>query len=272
MCKALISLFVLFATVVSSFRRPSLITTTATYPFLSPPVFRALSASVTSIPESDVTGTVLLSNKACETTIGLFQIIAEECDDISSINLENVLNLEKDIIRLMDVGSGWGNGAHPTTKLCMNFIQKIIRKGDKLLDYGTGSGILSIAAAKLGASHCIAVDIDEDTLVAAEMNGRVNGVSDILDVVHTRSVYVGEERFPISDVTVANILPGPLSMLSATLWSFTAPGGIMCLSGMRPHELPAIRKIYIPFVDLETEEINSDSHHIYGKVKAGVKS
>ena len=81
------------------------------------------------------------------------------------------------------------------------------QKGDKVLDYGTGSGILSIAAAKLGADHCVAVDIDEDTLIAAEINGRINGVSDVLDVVHTRSVYVGEERFPISDVTVANILP-----------------------------------------------------------------
>jgi ribosomal protein L11 methyltransferase len=137
---------------------------------------------------------------------GIFDVIAEECE-VSANSLENVLPTEKNVIRLIDVGSGWGNGAHPTTKLCMDFIMRAIQKGDKLLDYGTGSGILSIAAAKLGASHCIAVDIDEDTLIAAEMNGKINGVSDILDVVHTRSVYVGEDRFPISDVTVANILP-----------------------------------------------------------------
>lgn len=121
-------------------------------------------------------------------------------------------------IRLLDVGSGWGNGAHPTTKLCMKFILKTVLKGDKVLDYGTGSGILSIAAAKLGASHCISVDIDEDTLIAAEINGRINGVSNILDVVHTRSVYVGEDRFPVSEVTVANILP---VSASSNLCNFT---------------------------------------------------
>lgn len=153
-------------------------------------------------------GTILLSNKACRSMIGPFDIIAEECEgDISQMNFDDVVPTSKDVIRLMDVGSGWGNGAHPTTKLCLKFILQTVKKGDKILDYGTGSGILSIAAAKLGADHCVAVDIDEDTLIAAAINGRINGVSDILDVVHTRSVYVGEERFPISDVTVANILP-----------------------------------------------------------------
>lgn len=173
----------------------------------------AKRSSVTSTSHHDVgtssySNTILLSNKACRTRIGPFEIIAEECDsDISLINIDEFEPTANNVIRLMDVGSGWGNGAHPTTKLCLNFILKSITKGDKVLDYGTGSGILSIAAAKLGASHCVAVDIDEDTLIAAEINGRVNGVSDILDVVHTRSVYVGEDRFPISEVTVANILP-----------------------------------------------------------------
>lgn len=172
-----------------------------------------MRSSFTSTSHNDVgiskdSRTILLSNKACRTRIGPFEIIAEECDsDISLINLEGVVPTPDNVIRLMDVGSGWGNGAHPTTKLCLNFILKAVTKGDKVLDYGTGSGILSIAAAKLGASHCVAVDIDEDTLIAAEINGRVNGVSDVLDVVHTRSVYVGEDRFPVSEVTVANILP-----------------------------------------------------------------
>ena len=147
----------------------------------------ALSLCPTAIIEgSDTgTGTILLSNKACRTKIGIFDVIAEELE-VSHSNIENLPITEKNVIRLIDVGSGWGNGAHPTTKLCMNFIMKTIKEGDNLLDYGTGSGILSIAAAKLGAKHCVAVDIDEDTLIAAEMNGRINGVSDILDVVHTR--------------------------------------------------------------------------------------
>lgn len=162
---------------------------------------------------------VLLSNRACRTSIGPFDIIAEECDgDISLMNFDDTELTDLKTIRLLDVGSGWGNGAHPTTKLCMKFILKTVLKGDKVLDYGTGSGILSIAAAKLGASHCISVDIDEDTLIAAEINGRINGVSNILDVVHTRSVYVGEDRFPVSEVTVANILP---VSASSNLCNFT---------------------------------------------------
>ena len=166
-------------------------------------------SSVDSISTSG-TGTILLSNKACRTKIGTFDVIAEECE-VSPLNSEDIVPTESTVIRLIDVGSGWGNGAHPSTKLCMNFVIKTIKRGDNFLDYGTGSGILSIAAAKLGAKHCVAVDIDEDTLIAAEMNGRINGVSEILDVVHTRSVYVGEDRFPISEVTVANILPVSLT-------------------------------------------------------------
>jgi ribosomal protein L11 methylase PrmA len=83
----------------------------------------------------------------------------------------------------------------------------------------------------------MSVDIDEDTLIAARKNSIINGVQDIMDVVHTRIVYVGEIRFPVSDITVANILPGPLSMLAATLWSFTKPGGLLCLSGIKPYEI-----------------------------------
>jgi ribosomal protein L11 methylase PrmA len=143
-----------------------------------------------------------LSNKAYNGIVGSFKVIAEESEDVGTIR-----ELDSRTIRLLDVGSGWGNGAHPTTRLCLDFVAKSVRNGDSFLDYGTGSGILSIAAAKLGASHCVAVDIDEDTLRAAEKNAEVNGVAEKLDVVHTKYVYIGEDRFPICDVTVANILP-----------------------------------------------------------------
>lgn len=208
----MILICILFAVCASS------LTTTS-----SPRVYGALASTVKWTPlastasgsfnSAEIVNSVLLSNKACRTSIGPFEIVAEECDgDISLMNFDDMEITDAKTIRLLDVGSGWGNGAHPTTKLCMKFILKTVSKGDKVLDYGTGSGILSIAAAKLGASHCIAVDIDEDTLIAAEINGRINGVSDVLDVVHTRSVYVGEDRFPVSEITVANILPVSTSL------------------------------------------------------------
>ena len=139
-------------------------------------------------------------------TIGVrsFQIVSkEEADDAFALRGTDSSN----IIRLSDVSSGWGNAAHPTTRLCMEFLIDHVKAGDNVLDYGTGSGILSILAAKLGAIKCVAVDIDEDTIKAAQMNAILNNVESILDVVHTKQVYVGEDRFPICDITVANILP-----------------------------------------------------------------
>jgi ribosomal protein L11 methylase PrmA len=152
-----------------------------------------------------VLANVALSNKSFKGNIGSFQIIADEMEVPESDN--RISNEDDKTIYLLNVGSGWGNGAHPTTRLCLDFVARNVRKGDSFLDYGTGSGILSIAAAKLGATHCVAVDIDEDTLLAARRNAEINGVSDKLDIVHTKLVYIGEDRFPVCDVTVANILP-----------------------------------------------------------------
>ena len=152
------------------------------------------------------------SNAAGVVSTNLYKIVSS-----ADYNFERVKNdlpgssIQKTggpvVIQLGEITSGWGNGAHPTTRLCLEFIAENVQKGDKVLDYGTGSGVLSILAAKRGATRCVAVDIDEETLRAAEQNAILNGVQDILDVVHTKYVYVGEDRFPICDVTVANILP-----------------------------------------------------------------
>lgn len=142
-------------------------------------------------------------------TFGRFNIVAveEECSN-------DIIVTKGNEIYLQDVKNGWGNGAHPSTSLCLEFLSETVKKGDTILDYGTGSGILSIAAAKLGAKQCFAIDIDEDTLIAANRNMQLNGVADVVEVLHTRMVYVGDsDLFPLFDVTVANILPGPLSRL-----------------------------------------------------------
>jgi ribosomal protein L11 methylase PrmA len=164
-----------------------------------------------------------------------------------NFNLHTVPALHHNQVALLDTKSGWGDGTHPTTKLCLDFITQNIKGNEILLDYGTGSGILSIVAAKLGAKHCIAVDIDEDTLEAAQKNAGINHVKDSIQIVHTKSVYIGDNSFPLADITVANILPGPLSRLVAPLWLLTKPGGRLCLSGMRPHELPGIRRFVCSF-------------------------
>eukprot|EP01031_Cornospumella_fuschlensis_P026800 gene26800-32381_t len=173
--------------------------------------------------------------------------------------------IPKDQVILVDTKSGWGTGAHPTTRLCLDFLTNRIVANDIVLDYGTGSGILSIVAAKLGAMQCLAVDIDDDTLIAARRNVEINQVGSKVEVIHTKSVYIGDDSFPTADITVANILPGPLSRLVAPLWFMTKPGGWLCLSGMRPHELPGIKRIYEPYVDVSSEVIEQQSHSQFGK-------
>ena len=169
-------------------------------------------------------------------------------------------------IFLQDTASGWGTGEHPTTLLCLQFLKEKLKEGDRILDYGAGSGILSIFGIKaLGAESATAVDIDEDTLVALEANAALNGLQDKIDVTHTRMVYLGEDRFPEADVTVANILPGPLTRLVAPIYGFTKPNGWLCLSGMRRHELPAVRAAYHKYIDEDTENISSAYHDTFGE-------
>lgn len=200
---------------------------------------------------------------SCSIMVGGFTILSSEEENV----LQNNCNLQNDnkLIKLVDIRSGWGNGAHPTTKLCLDFVaSSFTSSGVSLLDYGTGSGILSILAAKLGASKCIAIDVDEDSLSAARRNIAINNVESIVDVIHTKSIYLGDDSFSESDITIANILPGALNRLGGTIWMLTKPGGLICLSGMRPHELAAIRTIYSPYVDLHTEQVEELSHDLYG--------
>lgn len=194
--------------------------------------------------------------------VGRFEIRSLEAEETSLVP-----SLEDDsVIQMHDVASGWGNGLHPTTRLCLDFVLDAVKAGDDVLDYGTGSGILSILSLRLGARHVVSVDIDDDSLRAAANNAVLNGFDDgRMDVVHTRHVYIGEKRFPLADVTVANILPGPLSRLVAPLWGLSKPGALLCLSGMRPAELAAIRSIYVPFVDLSTEQVRRATHPDFGE-------
>jgi ribosomal protein L11 methyltransferase len=86
-------------------------------------------------------------------------------------------------------------------------VHQYVQKGDIVIDYGCGSGVLGIMALKRGASKIIAVDIDEDTLQAAKVNFKLNHMLDQVDLCHSAEVYVGNDRFPSADITVANILP-----------------------------------------------------------------
>lgn len=151
--------------------------------------------------------------------------------DASAINL------------VLDPGLAFGTGSHPTTFLCLHWLADTVRGGETLLDYGCGSGILAIAAAKLGASRVLGVDIDDNALRAARDNAAANAV--VLELRHSRQPL--DERFAI---VVANILTNPLCMLAPLLAGRVAPGGRLALSGVLAAQAQQVIGAYAPFIAL----------------------
>jgi ribosomal protein L11 methyltransferase len=145
---------------------------------------------------------------------------------------------------ILDPGAAFGTGSHPTTRLCLAWLEKNIRAGDSVLDYGCGSGILSIAALKLGAGSAVAVDIDPLSLEAARYNALQNAVA--LEVFDAEQALPGAAR-----ITVANILANPLRMLAPVIASHTRPGGEIALSGILEEQADEVIAAYRPWADLE---------------------
>lgn len=143
----------------------------------------------------------------------------------------------------LDPGSAFGTGSHPTTRLCLRWLERNVQAGDRVLDYGCGSGILGIAALRLGAASATGLDIDPLALESARYNSSRNGVA--LAVADAREALAGEAR-----ITVANILANPLRMLAPVLASHTQPGGWIVLSGILEEQAGEVRAAYEPWADL----------------------
>ncbi len=150
------------------------------------------------------------------------------------------------VVRL-DPGLAFGTGSHPSTRLALRFLERSVRGGERVLDYGCGSGILGIAAAKLGASSVDAVDVDEDALRTAAENARDNGVRLRLSLP--------EELAPGDyDLVVSNILAQPLILLAPLLAAKTAPGGALALSGILEAQAAEVTAAYAPFLSCEATQ------------------
>lgn len=149
----------------------------------------------------------------------------------------------------LDPGLAFGTGGHATTALCLEWLAGLPLKGKEVIDYGCGSGVLAIAAVKLGAARARCVDNDPRALDTARENARTNGVEERL------SFYLPEHlpRRP-ADVVVANILAAPLIDLAATLTALLADGGRIALSGILCEQAEAVTEAYTGYIAYDAAE------------------
>ena len=152
------------------------------------------------------------------------------------------------VVRL-DPGLAFGTGTHATTAMCLEWLDSIDLQGRTLLDFGCGSGVLAIAALKLGGARAQAMDIDVQAVTATRENAAQNAVQDRLTVSASASEIEG--RF---DVVVANILAGPLAEMAATISDHVRPGGRLALSGILSEQAAEVLKAYAVWVDFEEPE------------------
>ncbi len=142
----------------------------------------------------------------------------------------------------LDPGLAFGTGSHPTTMLCLNWLEKQTLQGKTLIDFGCGSGILGIAALLLGAEKVWAIDNDPQALLASRDNAQRNGIED------ERLITLLPEEIPSeakADIMVANILAKPLIDLAPQISKLTLNNGQLCLSGILSHQVDQVSAAYI---------------------------
>ncbi len=169
----------------------------------------------------------------------------------------NAINLR------LDPGLAFGTGTHPTTSLCLKWLDKNIKQQKTVLDYGCGSGILAIAACMLGASNADGVDIDPQALIATNSNAETNNVN--LKI----SSYLPDEfqqKYSNTqyDTVMANILSGPLAELAPVLAKHTKTGGDIILSGILREQADTVLAAYNDFFNMDEPEFEEDWTLLHG--------
>lgn len=147
------------------------------------------------------------------------------------------------VVLELDPGLAFGTGSHPTTRLCMEWLEQHVQPGERTLDYGCGSGILAIVAKKLGAGETIGVDIDPNAVEASRYNAERN---------HVEATFALPDDAPEGtfDLVVANILSNPLKLMAAMLCARVRPGGRLILSGVLERQAEEVAAAYASTIPL----------------------
>lgn len=165
---------------------------------------------------------------------------------------ERVTAPEARVVRL-DPGLAFGTGTHPTTALCLEWLDAHLEPETTVIDYGCGSGILALAAAKLGARHVWCFDIDPQALIATRDNVLANAIESQVSVCDSA------ERLPAAvDLLLANILSAPLCTLARSFAALVRPGGRVVLAGLMTHERAEVTSAYDAWFDIETFAAHDD--------------
>src|SRR5574344_220494 len=164
---------------------------------------------------------------------------------------------------MLDPGLAFGTGTHPTTSMCLSWLDSIDLKDKSVIDFGCGSGILAVSALKLGAKHVIGIDIDPQAIEASIANAERNNVSDNL------TLYLPKEQPKelSSDVLVANILAGPLRELAPQIASMVKPNGLFAISGIIESQSEELKNIYSQWFDIDDICFKEEWCRISGKKK-----
>ena len=153
----------------------------------------------------------------------------------------------------LDPGLAFGTGTHPTTALCLDWLDSAELRGRSLIDYGCGSGVLAVAALALGATRVLAVDIDPQALIATRENAARNSVASALEV------RLDTEATPApTDILLANILAEPLHALAPRFAELVRQGGQLVLSGILQSQAAAVAQRYAPWFDIGPAIVRED--------------
>jgi ribosomal protein L11 methyltransferase len=220
-------------------------------------------------PDADVAAVLAEAGKA----IGLAEVPAFTVEPVAEQNWVQLTQSQFDPIRVserlwivpswhdapdpaavnlvLDPGMAFGTGSHPTTRLCLEWLERNVGEGCSVLDYGCGSGILAIAAARLGAGRVAGIDIDPLAVEAARANAERNGVSALF--ADSAEPVAGEY-----DVVVANILSNPLRVLAPAICAHVRSGGRLALSGILREQAAEIIGIYAQWLPMQVADTGED--------------